>query len=64
MDSQPRGFPRVALEAVANPSSSAYIHADTPPKPVQHAQCARGVKVQEPVEWQACMIQGRMSTGT
>ena len=44
-DSQPRGFPRLALEAVAKPPPGANSHADPPVKPLQHAQCARGAKV-------------------
>ena len=44
-DSQPRGFPPLALQAVAEPPPGAKIHADTPVKPLQYAQCARGAKV-------------------
>ena len=44
-DSQPRGFPRLALQAVAKPPPGANIHADPPVKPLQHAQSARGAKV-------------------
>ena len=44
-DSQSRGFPRVANQAVAKPSPGAHVHADPPVKPLQHPQCARGAKV-------------------
>ena len=44
-DSQPRGFPRLAFQAVATPPPGAYIHAKLPAKPLHHAQCARGAKV-------------------
>ena len=43
--SQPRGFPRLAHQAVAKPPSGVYMHADPPVKPFQHAQCTRGAKV-------------------
>ena len=44
-ESQPRGFPRLELQAVAKLPPGAYIHADPPVKPLQHAQCARGAKM-------------------
>ena len=44
-DSQPRGFSRLAFQAVAKPSPGVTIHADPPVGPLQHAQCARGAKV-------------------
>ena len=62
--SQPRGFLRLALQAVAKSPTGANIHADSPLKPLQHAQCALGAKVARRREWQACMIQGRMSRET
>ena len=36
-DSQPRCFPRLALQTVAKPPPGADIHADPPIKPLQHA---------------------------
>ena len=42
---QPRGFSRLALQAVSKPPPVAYIHANQPLKPFHHAQCARGAKV-------------------
>ena len=44
-DRQPRGFPRLALQALAKLPPGANRHADPPVKPLQHAQCARGPKV-------------------
>ena len=44
-DSQPWGFPRLALQAVTKPPSGAYVYADPPVKPFQHAQRARSAKV-------------------
>ena len=44
-DSQSWGFPHFALQAVAKPPPGAYVHADPPVKPFQHAQRARGANV-------------------
>ena len=41
-DSQLWAFPRLSLQASP---PGAYVHADPPVKPLQHAQCARGAKV-------------------
>ena len=40
-----REFPRLAPQAGAKPPPGAYVHADPPVKPLQHAQRARGAKV-------------------
>ena len=44
-DRQPRGVPRLPLQAVATARSAAHTDADPPVKPLQHAQCARGAKL-------------------
>ena len=44
-DSQSRGFPRLALQAVAKPPPGAHVHVNPPVKPLQRAQGARGAKV-------------------
>ena len=44
-DSQPWGFPRLALQAVAKPSPSAHTYANPPIRTLQHAQRAPGAKV-------------------
>ena len=62
-DSQSRFFSRLALQAVAKPPPGAHM-----PIHQQNRSSMRTVRVvlrwQEAVEWQACMIQGRMSRGT
>ena len=44
-DSQPSGFSRLAFVAVAKPPPGAHIHANSPIKPIQHAQRARGAQM-------------------
>ena len=63
-DSQPRCFARLAHQTVAKPPSGTNIHADPPIKPLQHRKVRVVPRWQETVEWQACMIQGRMRRGT
>ena len=42
---QPRGFPCLALEAVAKPPPGADAHTNQPVKTFEHSQCARCVEV-------------------
>ena len=42
---QPRGLPRLAVEAVAKPPSGADSHINPPVKPFEHSMCTRCAEV-------------------
>ena len=61
-DRQPRGFPRLTLQAVAKPPPGADVH-NNPPVKTSIRRVRVGPRLQEAAEWQPCMTQGRMSSG-
>ena len=63
MDRQPQGFPRLTLYVVVKPSPGADVHANLPVKSSSIRRVLVVPRWQEAVEWQACMTQGRMSSG-
>ena len=63
-DSQPWGFPRLALQAVAKPPPGAHIDANSPMKTLQQAQRARGAKVTRGRRVTSLYDYERMSRGT